>query len=85
MCGYIGLFKSSGHIFGYMHKCWSYVGYIVKSYELVILWSYDIEGRGEWVFGQLVGYMWYLYVYGHHFHWVISILVLNHVLNLKLY
>ena len=82
MCGYIGLFKSSGHIFGYMHKFWSYVGYIVKSYELVILWSYDIEGRGEWVFGQIVGYMWYLYVYGHHFHcgaiWLMTILAIRH-------
>ena len=41
---------------------------IVKSCELVIMWSYDIAGRGEWEFGQLVGYMWYLYVYDDHFH-----------------
>ena len=44
-----------------MGKFWSYVGYIVKSYDLVILWSYDIEGREEWEFGQIVGCMWYFH------------------------
>ena len=68
MCGYIGLFKSGSHIFGYMGIFWSYDGYIVKSCELVIWWSYEIVGRGKWEFGQMVGYMWYLYVYDHRFH-----------------
>ena len=51
------VFKSSSHIFGYIDEFWSYVGYMVESGELVILWSYEIEGRGKWEFGRIVGYM----------------------------
>ena len=41
---------------------------MVNYSELVILWSYENVGRGKWEFGQMVGYMWYLYVYDHRFH-----------------
>ena len=41
---------------------------MVNYSELVILWSYENVGRGKWGFGQMVGYMWYLYVYDHRFH-----------------
>ena len=51
------VFKSCSHIFGYIDGFWSYVGYMVESGELVILWSYEIGGRGKWEFGQIVGYM----------------------------
>ena len=61
-------FKSSSHIFGCIDRFWSYIGYMVESGELVILWSYEIEGRGKWEFGRTVGHMWYLYAYDHGFH-----------------
>ena len=51
------VFKSCSRIFGYIDGFWSYVGYMVESGELVILWSYEIGGRGKWEFGQIVGYM----------------------------
>ena len=51
------VFKSCSRIFGYIDRFWSYGGYMVESGELVILWSYEIGGRGKWEFGQIVGYM----------------------------
>ena len=51
------VFKSSSHIFGCIDEFWSYVGYMIESGELVILGSYEIESRGKWEFGRIVGYM----------------------------